>query len=59
MEIKSLLLEITSLIGVLNIILYVGGFFRKLENERQAEASEQNSRLSVLEGKLDALINKN
>ena len=54
---KYLLLEIASLAGFANAVLYIGGFFRKLENERQAEASEQNTRITLLEGKVDTLIN--
>ena len=54
---KYLLLEIASLAGFANVVLYIGGFFRKLENERQAEASAQNTRITLLEGKVDTLIN--
>lgn len=53
---KNILLEIVGLAGFANAILYIGGFFRKLENERQAEASAQNTRLSVLEGKVEAML---
>lgn len=53
---KNILLEIVGLAGFANAILYIGGFFRKLENDRQSEASAQNTRLSVLEGKVEALI---
>ena len=39
-----------------NIILYVGGFFRKLENKVQEEASVQNSRITYLEGQISTLL---
>ena len=54
---KLLFLELASLAGFANAVLYIGGFFRRMENDRQAEASGQNTRLSLLEGKVDALIN--
>ena len=41
-----------------NIILYVGGFFRHMENKMQEEASSQNTRITRLEGQVDTLINK-
>lgn len=41
-----------------NILLYVGGFFRRLENNVQEEASKQNARITYLEGQVNTLLNK-
>ena len=54
---KILFLEIATIVGSLNAILYIGGFFRKLENKRQEEASKQNRKIAILEGQVDAIIN--
>lgn len=41
-----------------NIVLYIGGFFRRLENEVQEEAQRQNSRITYLEGQVNTLLSK-
>ena len=52
------LLALLATIGTIgNIILYIGGFFRRMENQMQEEASKQNSRITYLEGCVDTLIN--
>ena len=54
---NNLLVELAGLAGLANAALYIGGFLRKLENERQAEASKQNARIATLEGEVNVLIN--
>lgn len=59
---KNMILEIAAIAAAIgtfaNAVLYVGGFFRKLENQYQDDRSKINARLYKLEGQVDALINK-
>lgn len=47
-----------AVVGIVNILMYVFGFFRKLENNYQADLSAINARLNKLEGQIDVLVNK-
>lgn len=47
---------LTSIGTIGNIILYIGGFFRNLENNVQQEASHQNTRITRLEAQVDTLL---